>query len=300
MSDVAGSYYLPEPSKWPVVGSIGLFLTTGGFAYALTSGVDGAMGNMAIMYVGFAIMAYMLFGWFGQVIDESEAGKYNSQVDTSFRMGMMWFIFSEVMFFAAFFGALFYARVLSGPWLDGAGNNAMTGSLLWPDFTFEWPMLSTPGETSALGAEFAQPSGIIGAWGVPFYNTLILLTSGLTVTWAHWGLKKDNRKQLIIGLALTVALGFLFVFMQAEEYIEAYTQLNLKLSSGTYGSTFFMLTGFHGLHVTIGAIMLTVMLVRSIKGHFTEKHHFAFEAAAWYWHFVDVVWLGLFILVYWL
>ena len=300
MSDAAGSYYLPEPSKWPVVGSIGLFLTTGGFAYALTSGVDGGMGNMTIMYVGFAIMAYMLFGWFGQVIDESESGKYDAQVDTSFRMGMMWFIFSEVMFFAAFFGALFYARVLSGPWLDGAGNNAMTHALLWSDFTFNWPMLDMPGDKSLAGAEFAQPSGVIGAWGVPFYNTLILLTSGLTVTWAHHALKKGNRQQLIIGLALTVALGFLFVFLQAEEYIEAYTQLNLKLSSGIYGSTFFMLTGFHGLHVTIGAIMLTVMLVRSIKGHFTEKHHFAFEAAAWYWHFVDVVWLGLFVVVYWL
>ena len=294
MSDVAGSYYLPEPSKWPLVGSIGLFLTTGGFAYALTSGVDGGMGNMAIMYVGFAIMAYMLFGWFGQVIDESEAGKYNAQVDTSFRMGMMWFIFSEVMFFAAFFGALFYARQLAGPWLDGAGNNAMTHALLWPDFTFEWPMLNVPGEG------YDTPKDVIGAWGVPFYNTIILLTSGLTVTWAHHALKKGNRQQLIIGLALTVALGFLFVFLQAEEYIEAYQDLNLKLSSGIYGSTFFMLTGFHGLHVTIGAIMLTVMLVRSIKGHFTEKHHFAFEAAAWYWHFVDVVWLGLFVVVYWL
>ena len=294
MSDVAGSYYLPEPSKWPVVGSIGLFLTTGGFAYALTSGVDGAMGSMAIMYVGFAVMAYMLFGWFGQVIDESEAGKYSPQVDTSFRMGMMWFIFSEVMFFAAFFGALFYARQLAGPWLDGAGNNAMTHALLWPDFTFEWPMLNVPGEG------YDTPKDVIGAWGVPFYNTLILLTSGLTVTWAHHALKKGNRQQLIIGLALTVALGFLFVFLQAEEYIEAYQDLNLKLSSGIYGSTFFMLTGFHGLHVTIGAIMLTVMLVRSIKGHFTEKHHFAFEAAAWYWHFVDVVWLGLFVVVYWL
>lgn len=300
MSDAAGSYYLPEPSKWPVVGSIGLFLTTGGFAYALTSGVDGGMGNMAIMYVGFAIMAYMLFGWFGQVIDESEAGKYDAQVDTSFRMGMMWFIFSEVMFFAAFFGALFYARQLSGPWLSGEGNNVMTNALLWSDFTFNWPMLDMPGDKSLAGAEFAQPSGVIGAWGVPFYNTLILLTSGVTVTWAHHALKKGNRQQLIIGLALTVALGFIFVFLQAEEYIEAYTQLNLKLSSGIYGSTFFMLTGFHGLHVTIGAIMLLVMLVRSIKGHFTEKHHFAFEAAAWYWHFVDVVWLGLFVVVYWL
>ena len=294
MSEAAGSYYLPEPSKWPVVGSIGLFLTTGGFAYALTSGVDGNMGSMAVMYAGLLVLAYMLFGWFGQVIDESEAGKYDAQVDTSFRMGMMWFIFSEVMFFAAFFGALFYARELSGPWLSGEGNNAMTNALLWSDFKFEWPMINVPGEG------YDKPSGIIPTWGVPFYNTLILLTSGVTVTWAHHALKKGERKQLIIGLFLTVALGFIFVFMQAEEYIHAYTDLNLKLSSGTYGSTFFMLTGFHGLHVTIGAIMLTVMLIRSIKGHFTEKHHFAFEAAAWYWHFVDVVWLGLFVVVYWL
>lgn len=300
MSHAEGSYYLPEPSPWPVIGSIGLLLTTGGFAYALTSGTDGHLGNMAVMYAGFIVLAYMLFGWFGTVIDESEGGKYNAQVDTSFRMGMMWFIFSEIMFFAAFFGALFYARELAGPWLGGAGNNAMTHANLWPDFKYDWPMLNLPGDKSSHGTAFSQPEGVIGAWGVPFYNTLILLSSGLTVTWAHWGLKKNNRKQLIIGLFLTVALGFLFVFMQAEEYMHAYTELNLKLSSGTYGSTFFMLTGFHGLHVTIGAIMLAVMLVRSMKGHFTAKHHFAFEAASWYWHFVDVVWLGLFILVYWL
>jgi cytochrome c oxidase subunit 3 len=300
MSHEEGSYYLPEPSHWPVVGSIGLFLTTGGFAYALTTGTDGHLGSMTIMYAGFLVLAYMLFGWFGTVIDESEGGKYNAQVDTSFRMGMIWFIFSEIMFFAAFFGALFYARELAGPWLNGAGNNAMTHANLWPNFKFDWPLLSLPGDKSAHGAEFSKASGVIEAWGVPFYNTLILLSSGLTVTWAHWGLKKGNRQQLIIGLFLTVVLGFTFVFMQANEYIHAYTELNLKLSSGTYGSTFFMLTGFHGLHVTIGAIMLTVMLVRSMKGHFSEKHHFAFEAASWYWHFVDVVWLGLFILVYWL
>jgi len=294
MSHAEGSYYLPEPSKWPLVGSIGLFLTTGGFAYSLTSGTDGQLGNMTIMYVGFLIMAYMLFGWFGQVIDESEAGKYDAQVDTSFRMGMMWFIFSEVMFFAAFFGALFYARQLSGPWLSGEGNNAMTNVLLWSDFTFEWPMINTPGEG------YDKPASVIGAWGIPFYNTLILLTSGLTLTWAHWGLKKENRTQLIMGLFLTVALGLVFVALQAYEYIHAYQDLNLTLASGIYGSTFFMLTGFHGLHVTIGAIMLLVMLIRSIKGHFSEKHHFAFEAAAWYWHFVDVVWLGLFVVVYWL
>ena len=138
------------------------------------------------------------------------------------------------------------------------------------------------------------------AWGIPAINTLILLTSGVTVTWAHHGLRANRRGVLIFGLFLTVALGALFVGLQAYEYIHAYRDLNLTLGSGVYGSTFFMLTGFHGLHVTIGAIMLLVVLARSIAGHFTPERHFAFEAAAWYWHFVDVVWLGLFFFVYWL
>ena len=292
MSQAKGGYYLPEPSYWPIIGSVGLFLMLAGFAMALPTHNDGQMGSMTVMYIGMAIIAFMLFGWFGQVIGESESGKYNAQVDTSFRMGMVWFIFSEVMFFAAFFGALFYARQLSVPWLSGEGNNAMTNALLWQGYTGDWPT-NGPGQ---VGGKFE----LMEAWGIPFWNTLILLTSGLTVTWAHWGLKKDNRGQLILGLFLTVALGVLFVSMQAYEYIHAYTEMNLKLTSGIYGTTFFMLTGFHGLHVTIGAIMLLVMLLRSIKGHFTAKHHFAFEAAAWYWHFVDVVWLGLFIFVYWL
>ncbi|MDH5407504.1 MAG: cytochrome c oxidase subunit 3 [Gammaproteobacteria bacterium] len=292
MSSKAGSYYLPEPSHWPIVGSIGLFTMLFGFAMALPGTSDGQMGNMTMMYVGLAIIIYMLFGWFGQVIGESEAGTYNAQVDVSFRMGMVWFIFSEVMFFSAFFGALFYARQLSVPWLAGEGNNAMTNELLWEGFKNVWP---TNGPAN-VGGEFK----LVGAWGIPFYNTVILLTSGLTVTWAHWGLKKGNRQQLILGLFLTVALGALFVALQAYEYGHAYSDLNLKLTSGIYGSTFFMLTGFHGLHVTIGAIMLLVMLLRSMKGHFSAKNHFAFEAAAWYWHFVDVVWLGLFIFVYWL
>ena len=292
MSQAKGGYYLPEPSHWPIIGSVGLFLMLGGFAMALPTHNDGQMGNMTVMYIGMAIVAFMLFGWFGQVIGESESGQYNAQVDTSFRMGMLWFIFSEVMFFAAFFGALFYARQLSVPWLSGEGNNAMTNALLWPGYTGDWPT-NGPGE---VGGKFE----LMEAWGIPFWNTLILLTSGLTVTWAHWGLKKDSRSQLILGLFLTVVLGALFVGMQAYEYIHAYTEMNLKMTSGIYGSTFFMLTGFHGLHVSIGAIMLLVMLLRSIKGHFTVKNHFAFEAAAWYWHFVDVVWLGLFIFVYWL
>jgi cytochrome c oxidase subunit 3 len=292
MSHSNGGYYLPEPTKWPIIGSIGLFTTLFGLAHALPGAGGGEVGNLTMFYIGLAILAVMLIGWFSQVVNESQSGAYNDQVDRSFRLGMMWFIFSEVMFFAAFFGALFYVRELAGPWLGGAGNNAMTNDLLWKGYEFTWPT-NGPGDVG--GAFESMP-----AWGIPALNTLILLTSGLTVTWAHWGLKKGNRKQLILGLFLTVALGFLFVSLQAYEYGHAYHEMNLKLTTGIYGSTFFMLTGFHGLHVTIGAIMLLVMLLRSMKGHFTAQHHFAFEAAAWYWHFVDVVWLGLFIFVYWL
>ena len=286
MSASKGGYYLPEPSHWPIVGSIGMFLLLFGFASFLHG------SSMMIMLAGAVIVIVMLFGWFGTVINESLAGKYNDRVDTSFRMGMGWFIFSEVMFFAAFFGALFYARMYSVPWLGGAGNNAMTNELLWSGFDAVWPT-NGPG---SMGGEYTP----MGAWGIPAVNTLILLSSGVTVTWAHWGLKKGDRTQLILGLMATVALGFLFIGLQAYEYIHAYDELNLKLTSGIYGTTFFMLTGFHGLHVTLGATMLLVILIRSMKGHFTNEHHFAFEAVAWYWHFVDVVWLGLFVFVYWL
>jgi len=258
---------------------------------ALPSSAGDPMGSLAVMYVGFAILAVMLFGWFGTVIKESQAGLYDAQVDRSFRMGMMWFIFSEVMFFAAFFGALYYIRIFSDPWLGGAGNNLMTHDWLYPEYTSGWPT-NGPGN---VGGEYKE----MGPWGLPAINTVLLLLSGVTVTWAHWGLKKESRSQLIIGLFLTVALGAAFVILQAVEYSHAYAD-GLKLTTGAYGSTFFMLTGFHGLHVTIGAIMLLVVLLRSMKGHFTEENHFAFEAAAWYWHFVDVVWLGLFIFVYWL
>jgi len=286
MAHTHGSYYLPQPSHWPVVGSVGIFLLLGGFASYLHGGTS------IVMIAGAAIVIFMLFGWFGTVIGESEGGKYNAQVDRSFRMGMMWFIFSEVMFFAAFFGALFYVRQLSVPWLGGEGDKVLTNSVLWPEFQSTWPT-NGPGK---VGGDFE----VMGAWGIPALNTLILLTSGVTVTWAHWGLKLNKRAHLILGLVATVALGFIFVGFQAYEYGHAYADLNLKLTTGVYGSTFFMLTGFHGLHVTIGAIMLLVMLLRAMKGHFTPRQHFAFEAAAWYWHFVDVVWLGLFIFVYWL
>ena len=296
MSQASGGYYLPEPSKWPIIGSIGLFTMLFGFASALPGNSEAAMGDMTMMYIGMAILVYMLFGWFGQVIGESESGVYDAQVDRSFRMGMMWFIFSEIMFFAAFFGALFYVRTLDLPWLGGADNNASTNEFLWNGFIPSWPLNVMP----AGGEGFSAYKEVVGAWGLPAINTAILLTSGVTVTLAHWALKKANRGQLIFWLFATVALGFTFVGLQAVEYGHAYSELNLKLSSGIYGSTFYMLTGFHGLHVTIGAIMLTVMMFRAMKGHFTAENHFAFEAAAWYWHFVDVVWLGLFIFVYWL
>jgi cytochrome c oxidase subunit III len=283
-----GKYYIPHGSKWPIVGSISLFITMLGVA----SWLNGVNVGPYVLIVGLLAVFYMFFGWFGTVIGESQAGMYNAGVDKSFRMGMMWFIFSEVMFFAAFFGALYYARQLSVPWLGGEGSKFLTNFYLWKDYEPAWP---TNGPAGVGGAFETIP-----AFGLPAINTAILLTSGVTITIAHHALKAGNRTILKIFLAATFLLGFLFVFLQAHEYGEAYRELNLTLGSGVYGSTFFMLTGFHGLHVTIGAIMLTVIWLRTMKGHFTPQHHFAFEGVAWYWHFVDVVWLGLFIFVYWL
>lgn len=236
-----------------------------------------------------------MFGWFRDVILESHQGLYSSQMDRSFRWGMVWFIFSEVMFFAAFFGALFYARNLSIPHLGGAGHHASTHAILWPDFQAIWPLLKNPNPELFPGAK-----GTVHAWGLPAVNTALLLTSGLTITWAHWALKTARRTQLIVGLLATILLGVVFLCLQIDEYIYAHRALDLTMHSGIYGSTFFMLTGFHGMHVTLGTIMLAVICARCAKGHFTLEHHFGFEAVAWYWHFVDVVWLVLFVLVYWL
>jgi len=282
MSQQAGHYYVPPPSIWPITGSAALLFMGFGAAFSVNQYPLG----YGLLAIGFAILIYMLFGWFGTVIRESEGDKFNKQVDVSFRWGMSWFIFSEVMFFAAFFGALFYMRVLSVPWLGD-----LEQKLLWPDFLAQWPV-SGPG----ISEKFSP----MGAWGIPAINTLLLLSSGVTVTWAHWALKLDKRSQLKWGLFLTILLGVLFIGLQAYEYIHAYSELNLKLTSGAYGTTFFMLTGFHGLHVTLGAIMLIVIYFRVLAGHFKPEHHFGFEAVSWYWHFVDVVWLGLFIFVYWL
>jgi len=288
MAQTKDSYYVPHGSHWPIVGTVGLFLLMVGVSMWL----NGSGIGQWITYAGVAVVVLMMFGWFGDVIDESEGGAYNAQVDKSFRMGMMWFIFSEVMFFAAFFGALFYARCFALPWLDGEGNNFFTNLLLWPGFEDAWPSNGP----ANIGGEFQK----MGALGLPLINTAILLTSSVTVTIAHHAIREGNRSMTALFLALTFLLGYVFVGLQAYEYVHAYRDLNLTMESGIYGSTFFMLTGFHGMHVTIGAIMLTVIFLRVVRGHFTAKHHFAFEATAWYWHFVDVVWLGLYIFVYWL
>jgi cytochrome c oxidase subunit 3 len=276
-------YYVPQPSTWPIFGSFALLM----MALGAASWFNGAGWGKYLVFAGLLVLFYMLAGWFTTVAHESEGGRYNEQVDTSFRWGMGWFIFSEVMFFGAFFGALFYMRVISVPDLGSIESQ----QLIWPGFKAGWPV-SGPG----IEDKFTP----MGAMGIPAINTLILLTSGATVTWAHWGLLKNNRSQLIWGLVLTVALGLLFLGFQIYEYAHAYSELNLKLTMGAYGSTFFMLTGFHGFHVTVGTIMLIVILFRSVAGHFRPEHHFGFEGVAWYWHFVDVVWLGLFIFVYWL
>ncbi len=294
MSDTP-RYYVPHSSVWPIVGSVALFLTAFGAAHFVqqsTTKVVTATGTFGapIFYTGLALIAFMMFGWFGIVIRESMKGMVSGLLDRSYRMGMFWFIVSEVMFFAAFFGTLFYARIISVPWLAGAGSNLETHLHLWPDFADTWPLFMTPGGTATEAME---------AWGLPFINTVILVTSSVTVTFAHWALKKNRRLPLQIWLAITVILGATFVALQAVEYIDAYNELGLTLGSGIYGSTFFMLTGFHGMHVTLGATMLAVMWLRTLKGHFTPDNHFAFEAASWYWHFVDVIWLFLFTFVYW-
>ncbi len=277
-----GGYYLPAPSYWPILGSSALL----GLTLGATLFINGVSGGGWVLLAGFALLVWMLVGWFGQVIGESEGGKFNKQVDVSYRWSMSWFIFSEVMFFAAFFGALFYMRVLSVPDLTSTDN-----ALLWPGYTGGWPTAG-PGLKEAF-----EP---MGPWGIPAINTLILLSSGVTVTLAHWALKKGNRGALVGWMIATIALGVLFLGLQAYEYAHAYTEMGLTLGAGAYGATFFMLTGFHGFHVTLGTIMLIVIAGRCMAGHFKPDSHFAFEGVSWYWHFVDVVWLGLFIFVYWL
>jgi cytochrome c oxidase subunit 3 len=287
----AGKYYVPHSSGWPILGSITLFVLMWGAVSVLNDWMSGWA-----LIPGFAMLALLFFLWFREVIDENQRGLYNLEVDRSFRMGMMWFITSEVLFFAVFFGALFYARNLSIPWLGGEGVKIFNKLLLWQNYDAAWPT-NGPG---VVGGKADGSFQTIPAFGLPAINTAILLTSGVTITIAHHALRAGKRNILNIFLALTWMLGAFFVYLQATEYAHAYHELGLKLSTGIYGATFFMLTGFHGLHVTIGAIMLFVIWLRCLKGHFTPQRHFAFEGVAWYWHFVDVVWLILFVFVYWI
>ena len=287
-------YYVPAQSKWPIIATVGLLVTVCGLATwfnDLKAARPESHGPL-IFFVGSLLVAYMMVGWFGAVIKESRAGLYSPQLDRSFRWGMTWFIFSEVMFFAAFFGALFYVRHFSGPWLGGEGSKALA-HMLWPNFQFAWPLLNSPDPVL-----YPAPKDIINPWGLPLLNTVLLVSSSVTLTLAHHALNKGQRGALKDWLGLTVVLGIAFLGFQAEEYIHAYKELGLTLGSGVYGATFFMLTGFHGAHVTIGTLILLVMLVRIVRGHFNAEHQFGFQAASWYWHFVDAVWVALFLFVY--
>jgi cytochrome c oxidase subunit III len=285
------NYYVPSQSHWPIVGAIALFMIAFGAASYVTDLANEESGfGFYLLLAGIALIVYMLAGWFSDVVNESLAGKYSHQMDNSFRQGMSWFIFSEVMFFAAFFGALLYLRVFSVPWLGGAGNNVETGAVLWPDFVAQWPLLTTPDGTT---------TSEMGWYGLPLLNTVLLLTSSVTAHYAHSALLKNNRSNLKLWLGSTIVLGLTFMYFQVQEYAHGYSEeMRLYLDSGVYGNSFYLLTGFHGMHVTLGCIMLIVMWFRVLKGHFTPEKHFAFQAASWYWHFVDVVWVMLFVFVY--
>ena len=282
-------YFVPQPSRHPAMAAFGLLCIIFGAA----QWINGAPVYMYLTLFGFLWLFVVLFQWFRQAIGESESGMYSHKVDISFRWSMSWFIFSEVMFFGAFFSALWWMRAHSVPEL---GN--LSHALLWPDFKAAWPSVA-PG-TTASPAGIIEPFQTMTPFWLPTINTALLLSSGVTLTIAHHALRENHRGRTLAFMWITVLLGATFVGVQAYEYFHAYHELNLTLRSGAYGSTFFMLTGFHGFHVLIGMLMLFFITLRLQSGHFTPDHHFGFEGAAWYWHFVDVVWLGLYTLVYWL
>ncbi|WP_293749081.1 cytochrome c oxidase subunit 3 [Limnohabitans sp. Rim8] len=282
-------YYVPHPSRHPVMAAIGLFFLILGAG----QWINGADWGMYCLFFGMAWWLIVLYQWFSESVHESETGMYGRKIDLSFRWSMTWFIFSEVMFFGAFFTALWWARAHSIPALGSLEN-----ALLWPDFKAAWPSVVAGATTSPAG--FVEPFQTMGPFWLPTINTALLLTSGVTLTIAHHALQVGDRSKTIKFMWMTVLLGVTFLLVQGYEYAHAWGDLNLKLSSGIYGSTFYMLTGFHGFHVFVGMLMLLFITLRLQKGHFTKDRHFGFEGAAWYWHFVDVVWLGLYILVYWM
>lgn len=282
----SGSYFVPASSRWPVLGSLALGAMMVGTGVKLVYDT-----GEPLIVIGVAGIVGVMGLWFRDVISESRGGLYDDQMDRSFRWGMGWFIFSEVMFFAAFFGALFYVRMFAIPWLGGEGAKGVS-ALLWPDFVATWPLLNPPDPS------VAGPQQVFSPWQLPLANTLILITSSITLTVAHEALKLGYRKTCRNWLTGTVLLGCCFIMIQGVEYYEAYAHYGITLEAGIFGATFFILTGFHGVHVIIGTLILAVMLLRIAKGHFAGENHFGFEASCWYWHFVDAVWLGLFIFVY--
>ena len=297
---MSSNYYVPEESKWPVISAASLL-----FMFIAVSVMLGQMGSEAgistasliSVFVGLGLVIYTSAAWFADVINESETGKNNKQMGITYRQGMVWFIAGEAALFATLFGSFFYARYISVPWIGGLGDKAISGLVLWPDFKYQWPLLEAPNPEV-----FSSIKAIIDPFHIPLLNTLLLVTSSFTVSFAHKYIVKleepGYRQKAINWLIVSLILGFTFAFFQAYEYYAGYAYLDLRLDSNVYGSLFYMLTGFHGLHVIIGALMLLIMTIRLYKGHFTSKNHFGFEASAWYWHFVDVVWIGLFIFVY--
>jgi cytochrome c oxidase subunit 3 len=283
-------YYVPDHSFRPLIGCLALLF----LALGLVQWLHEEESALYFLGVGAIILCWMFIGWFKDVIHESLSGYYSAQMNRTFRLGMLWFIFSEVWFFGAFFGALFYARMLALPMLGGLdGFRVSTHDFLYPHFVARWPLLENPNP-----ALFPAAHDVVHAWGLPIVNTLLLLLSGLTITIAHHALLKKRIVKTSFFLLLTILLGIGFLVCQYLEYSHALEHLKLTLHSGIYGSTFYFLTGFHGLHVTIGTVMLSCILIRTACGHFNHDNHFAFEATAWYWHFVDVVWLFLFVFVY--
>jgi cytochrome c oxidase subunit 3 len=310
-------YYVPEKSRLAICATIGLVLSIYGAASIMNDMTFGdpnePSSSWTIFLCGLFFFVATLFGWFRTTIKENIAGMNSAQLKKSYVLGMFWFIFSEVMFFFAFFGALFYVRVLVGPWLAGEGDAGRMNHLLWEGFQFSWPPTTTPQEAVGIASqpianngsftsqETSMAFGEASHWyhWLPMWNTIILLSSSFTVHIAHMGLLDGNKKKFNLWLGITVLLGIIFLYVQAFEYYEAYAEFGLTLNSGIYGSTFFMLTGFHGFHVFMGMTMLLIQLLRSLKGgHFTADDHFGFEASSWYWHFVDVVWVFLFLFVY--
>ncbi|MFC0245159.1 cytochrome c oxidase subunit 3 [Falsochrobactrum ovis] len=270
-------YHIIDPSPWPIIGSVGVFvLALGGIAwmrYLNSDALNFFGANLAspwLFFIGLAVVLYCMYGWWADTVKEAHEGHHTRVVSLHLRYGMMMFIASEVMFFAAWFWAFFDASLFPNE-VHQVARAEYTGG--------QWP---------PKGLEVLDPMHL------PLYNTVILLLSGTTLTWAHHALLQNDRKGLVAGLALTVALGVLFSYVQFYEYQHA----PFNFADSIYGATFFMATGFHGFHVFVGTVFLLVCLLRAIWGHFTPKQHFGLEAAAWYWHFVDVVWLFLFFAIY--